>query len=329
MLKAILDHERCPEPRRRRTPSGLIPIRLREDSSRVVLGADGDDGAIKLGAAASHPPLVVVPTFDTTVVSCGMFVSSGHGTHPDRVLDNYELIVVRKGTLTILEDDVRYEVPPEHALLLHAGRRHRGVIPFSRDLSFYWIHFQPDSRAPRPHPVESGTALAVPKFSRVQRFDCVAELFHRYLDDQEARLLTPLSSTAVLFQILTEVARPPEKASTVRGSVLVARAEAFITRHLGDQLSTTPIARALRTSPEYLNRAFREVHDMTLTEYIHRRRLSEACTLLRETTDSVAEIAAACGLPNLGHFRRVFLRYRGVPPAAYRQLMARAHINAR
>jgi hypothetical protein len=52
------------------------------------------------------------------VVSCGLFISSGRGEHPDRILDNYELIVVKKGTLSLWEEDVRFDVPPGHALLL-------------------------------------------------------------------------------------------------------------------------------------------------------------------------------------------------------------------
>jgi len=264
-----------------------------------------------------------------SVVSCGLFVSSGQGTHPDRVLDNNELIVVRKGMLSIWEEDVRYDVPPEHALLLTAGRRHRGAAPFERDLSFYWIHFIVEPGSEKEEPPRASDTIDIPKLTRVQRFDCVAELFHRYLDDQEARRLTPLYSTALLVQILSEVSRSPLAAPTTHWAALVGRAEAHITGHMPERLSTARIARALKTNPDYLNRAFREVHHMTLTEYLHRRRLTDACAMLRETTDTIAEIAAACGYPSIGHFRRMFARYRGVSPAAYRQLMARAYVNAR
>jgi AraC-like DNA-binding protein len=266
--------------------------------------------------------LSIAPSLGIKLVSCGLFISSGHGTHPDRVLDSHELIVVRRGTLSIWEGDVRFDVPPEHALLLHPGRRHRGAAPFAPDLSFYWIHFIVDRFAQQD-------GVEVQKLTRVRRFDCVAELFHRYLDDQEAGRLTPLYSAALLLQILCEVSRPPLDSKDTHGAVLVGRADALITQHMTEQLSTARIARALNANPDYLNRACRDVHHMTMTEYIHRRKLRDACGMLRDTNDTVAQIAAACGYTSVGHFRRLFARYRGLSPTAYRQLMARAHVNAR
>jgi AraC-like DNA-binding protein len=149
------------------------------------------------------------------------------------------------------------------------------------------------------------------------------------LDDQEAGRLTPLYAATLLLQILSEVSRPQLESVATRAAVLVGRAEAHIIRHLAGQLSTARIARALKTNPDYLNRAFRAVHHMTVTEYIHRRRLRDACGMLRDTTDTVSQIAAACGYPTIGHFRRMFMRYRGLSPVAYRRLMARAYVNAR
>jgi AraC-like DNA-binding protein len=257
------------------------------------------------------------------VVSCGLVISSGKGSHPDRVLDNYELIVVKKGTLSIWEEDARFEVWPEHALLLQPGRRHRGAEPFGRDLSFYWIHFVVNQSRLKH------ASLTVPQFAHVQRPDCIAELFHRFLDDQEAHRLDPLYASLLLSLILCEVGRKPVEAQAPRGNVLTGRAEAYVTQHLAEKLSTARIARALRINPDYLNRVFRDVHKMTMTEYIHRRKLTDAAGMLRDTTDTIAEIASACGYMSAGHLRRVFQRYHGVSPGAYRRTMARAYVNAR
>lgn len=263
------------------------------------------------------------PRLGLRTISCGLFISSGKGTHPDRILDSFELIVVRKGTLAIWEDDVLFEVPSGHALLLLPGRRHRGAAPFGKTLSFYWVHFVLSANR------NCKSGLRLPQFGQVQRPECVAELFHRYLDDQEAQRLDPLYSGLLVLQILCEVARKPIDAEAFRGSVLAGRTDAYVTHHLAEKLSTGRVAHALRINPDYLNRVFREVHQMTLTEYIHRRKLKDAASLLRETTNTVAEVAVACGYATPGYFGRVFERYHGVTPGAYRRLMARAHVNAR
>lgn len=266
---------------------------------------------------------IKLPTLGIKVGPCGLFISSGRGTHPDRVLNDYELIFVRRGTLSIWENDARFDVPPGHALILYPRRRHRGATPFGRDLSFYWIHwvFKPLAK-----PV---SLLELPQLVRLQRPEYVAELFHRFLDDQEAGRLDPYDASLLLLQIIQELKREPLAASPASGSSIVGRAEAHIIRHMAEPLSTARIARALRTNPDYLNRVFRKTHGMTITEYLHRRKLKDAALLLRDSTDSIAEIAAACGYTSAVHFRRMFQRFNGITPREYRQLHARAFVNAR
>jgi AraC-like DNA-binding protein len=265
----------------------------------------------------------LTPNLGLDVVVGGLFISSGKGTHPDRVLDDHELIVVRKGTLSIWEDDVRFDVPAGHALLLHAGRRHRGASPFGRDLSFYWIHFllRPQRR--------QKLLVEVPQFCRLARPDCIAELFHRYLDDQKSGRLDPLYASVLLLQILCEVSRKPVVVESGRGAALTGRAEAYITRHLVEKLSTAGIARALRVNPDYLNRVFRKVQHMTVTECIQSHRMKNAAAMLRDTTEAISEVSSACGYQSPGYFRRLFERFHGVSPHDYRRLMARAFVNAR
>ncbi|MEO8901633.1 MAG: AraC family transcriptional regulator [Polyangiaceae bacterium] len=266
---------------------------------------------------------IKLPTLGIKVGPCGLFISSGHGTHPDRSIPEYELILVRKGTLSIWENDVRFDVPPGHALVLYPRRRHRGAAPFGRDLSFYWIHWV------FKRPAKPAATLEVPQLVRLERPEYVTELFHRFLDDQESHRLEPYEASLLLLQIISELGRKPLDTTQASGSSLVGRAEGHIIRHMAEPLSTSRIARALRINPDYLNRVFRKTHGMTITEYLHRRKLKDAALLLRESTDSIAEIAGACGYKTAVHFRRMFRRFNGVTPREYRQLHARAFVNAR
>jgi AraC-like DNA-binding protein len=162
----------------------------------------------------------------------------------------------------------------------------------------------------------------------VARIDRLTELFHRFLNDQESGMLGPLDAALQVSLMLCEVARAPA-ADTAQSSVLAGRVEAYVSRHLAQPLSTGRIAKALRVNPDYLNRAFRRVRQMTITEHIHQRRLHDAELLLRESPDSVLELATTCGFTSISHFRRVFARHHGVSPSAYRKLYARTHVNVR
>lgn len=265
-----------------------------------------------------------LPNLGLRVKACGLFLSSGKGSHPDRVLNDFELIVVRRGKLSIWENDTLFDVPAGHALILYPGRRHRGATPFGRDLSFYWIHWVVEGNG-----MAAESVLRIPQLFQVCRPEYVAELFHRYLDDRETNRLDPYVAAMLLLQILLEVRRDAASAVPLRGAALVGRAEAYIIRHMADRLSAARIARALRVNPDYLTRVFREVHGMTLTEYLNRRKLQDAAKLLRESSDPIAEIAVTCGYSSVAHFRRLFQRYNGVSPREYRRLNARAFVNAR
>lgn len=263
-----------------------------------------------------------------TACNAGLFISRGCGIHPDRVIDSYELIFVRKGRLDMQEHSRAFVIESGQTLVLWPGRRHGGTRPYPRDLSFYWIHFQ---IAPWKKHLPPENRIVVSQQAAVRRPERLAELYHRFINDQEEGALQPIPAALLVMLMLCEAAdvgRPSIKmASTAH--VLAERAEAFSATHLQSAISTAGIAGELHCNPDYLGRIFRQVKGITLTDFIHQRRLREARTLLRESALNVDQIAHACGFQKAGYFRRIFRRHEGMPPLAYRRLYARTHINTR
>ena len=58
---------------------------------------------------------------------------------------------------------------------------------------------------------------------------------------------------------------------------------------------------------------------MNLLDYLHTTRLAEAKKLLNETDLGVSEIAARVGYYSGWTLARVFKRYEGITPTAYRK----------
>lgn len=236
-----------------------------------------------------------------TACNAGLFISRGCGLHPDRMIDSYELIFVRKGRLDLQEHGRAFVIESGQTLVLWPGRRHGGTRPYPRDLSFYWIHFR---IAPRKKHLPPGNRIVVPQQSTVRRPDRLAELYHRFINDQEAGTLRPIPAALLIMLMLCEasdVGRPSIKiASTAH--VLAERAEAFCTIHFQAAISTAGIAGELHCNPDYLGRIFRQVKGITLTDFIHQRRLREARALLRESALNVDQIAQACVFRKPGIF---------------------------
>ena len=256
--------------------------------------------------------------------NAGLFISPGHGIHPDRTIRSYELIFVKRGTLALEEDRRRFDLQPGQTLILWPDRHHRGVEPYARDLSFYWIHFSlaPARRA-------SGKKIAIPQSSALERPDRMAELFHRFLGEQEEGHVSPQEGNLLLSLMLLEVGRSRERPFGPSTSGILARADNYISENFHRNIGAGDVARSLRLNPDYLGRIYRHARGQTLTQAIHRRQIREALALLRDTALNVDEIASASGFQDPRYFRRIFSRYQGVSPVRYRNFHTRIHINTR
>ena len=58
---------------------------------------------------------------------------------------------------------------------------------------------------------------------------------------------------------------------------------------------------------------------MTCVEYIKILRLNNAANMLKETDESILQIAHTCGFFNLSLFNREFKRYYSITPSLYRK----------
>jgi AraC family transcriptional regulator len=70
----------------------------------------------------------------------------------------------------------------------------------------------------------------------------------------------------------------------------------------------------------HLAKAFRRIEGQTAGEYLQRLRVRAACDRLRNSDDSLANLAADYGFADQSHFTRTFRKIVGVTPAAFRNV---------
>ncbi len=90
-------------------------------------------------------------------------------------------------------------------------------------------------------------------------------------------------------------------------------------KYMEPDLSVEMICDCLGKSRSYLSRMFKENTGMNLLDYLHTTRLTEAKKLLNETNLGISEIAAKVGYYSGWTLARVFKRYEGITPTAYRK----------
>ena len=103
------------------------------------------------------------------------------------------------------------------------------------------------------------------------------------------------------------------------GQDVAAEAMALLHRHFRDQAALSAALNGLGLSRRRLAALFQAAYGTTLHGCLGTLRVTEACRLLRETDQPVAQIAGEAGFDSLSAFYRAFRSGTGQSPLAYRR----------
>lgn len=103
----------------------------------------------------------------------------------------------------------------------------------------------------------------------------------------------------------------------------IQRAMGLIQQRYWEQVSLSALAGQVGMSKYRLSHRFREEIGMTFRDYVLRVRIERAKVLLADRHVSISEVAQNVGFGDLPHFDKVFKRYAGITPSAYRSLLLR------
>lgn len=100
---------------------------------------------------------------------------------------------------------------------------------------------------------------------------------------------------------------------------IVSSAKQYIAEHLAEELSVASIAAMLYISPNYFSRLFKRVTGDGCNEYIVRKRMEMAKSLLISTNFKTGKIAGLVGYRDTNYFSLAFKKHCGASPTVYRE----------
>ncbi|HEU5103198.1 MAG TPA: ATP-binding protein [Roseiflexaceae bacterium] len=168
-----------------------------------------------------------------------------------------------------------------------------------------WMRSNPRTRRV-PVLVLSGRMLSVEDVKRIEQ--------HALVTLQTKEILSEEELTRSVQQVLGGALALSQSTSS-----LVKRALAYIHQHYDHPFTRNEIAQAIGVTDNYLSRIFRRELGLSPWEYLARYRVRRAKQLLLNTNDPVAEIGLQVGFDDKAYFTRVFHKYAGCSPSAYRK----------
>ncbi len=100
---------------------------------------------------------------------------------------------------------------------------------------------------------------------------------------------------------------------------MLSRALQFMAEHCCEDISRDEAAAAAFMSPSHFSRYFRKHLGQSFTEVLNQMRIDRAADLLANSDRDLKMIALETGFPDQSYFTKVFRRYRGMTPAAFRR----------
>lgn len=92
----------------------------------------------------------------------------------------------------------------------------------------------------------------------------------------------------------------------------------YLEQHYQEEISVNDLASKFGMNTSYFSTLFKKETGTTVVKYLTDIRINYACRLLKDTNNSVVDIARSVGFEDSQYFFRVFKKVKGVTPLEYR-----------
>lgn len=249
--------------------------------------------------------------------------------------DFMELVIVMDGTATHVVGKDAYIISKGDVFVIGCNTEHEfknahGFKPcnimFRPEVFFHSIYQLKESAGfhalfflepymTKEYEFQSRLKLSIEDFEKITRLTERLMLEQREQMDGWKEMITSFFMEMVVF--LSRRYQMPamhEKS----GVLLVANAVSYIEKNYREDIKVKEIAETACLSERHLSRIFRETYHITPIQYVIQLRLLYAASLLKNTSDSIFQIALESGFPDNNYFARRFKSYFQMTPGDYR-----------
>ncbi|PTQ83800.1 helix-turn-helix protein [Trichococcus patagoniensis] len=131
------------------------------------------------------------------------------------------------------------------------------------------------------------------------------------------KLATVNAIDALQKTMISEYCDLVRKLSSDGHSPTIRKAIDYINLNFSTELALNTIADKIQISPFYLSRQFKKETNLSIVEYINRKRIEESKFLIKQNNHSITDIALMVGFQNHNYFCKVFKKMTTLTPKEY------------
>ena len=102
------------------------------------------------------------------------------------------------------------------------------------------------------------------------------------------------------------------------GNAAVMAMKKFIELHLTEDVTREEIAKAVHLNVDYAARIFKQEEGISIMDFLGKRRIIKAISLMQTTDMSISDVAYHSGFINSSHFSTLFKKTTGISPREFR-----------
>ena len=258
--------------------------------------------------------------------------------HMDRILSDYELIIITEGQLHIVINDLKYDVMKGHYLLIAPDSHIYGYK--SSECAFYWMHFTTSEQAipiittsspyPKilygnaPEAIPLAYPLSYPEFGwleNTERLILIMKQLHDTMRHHNISNLNNYSATSLLLELYGQIRTMETKDLITHSSgnqTLYNDIKDYVRWHIYEPISVGQIADHFGYNEKYLSHLYKQLDGQALKHFILTEKMAIAKSMLLDSQASVKNIAATLGYTDHQHFMKTFKRLVGITPTSFR-----------
>jgi len=235
---------------------------------------------------------------------------------PEHLHSQVEMVYVFEGTARMLIDGKEYSVETGDVCICFPGVVH-GYLEGSQDARTLMLIFPPEISSDFPallaRSYPQNPVIAKSQLSPDVTF-CVEEIRKESMAEFDEKVIRGYLQVilARTMPLLTLRNRKPEMSDVVYEILK------YLSQHYNEPMNLNDLAHALGVSRSYLSHTFSQRIGTNFRTYINTLRADQACIMLRNSTQSITNIAYECGFETQRTFNRVFSEIYGITPTQYR-----------